>query len=365
MRLLNLTVTCILVLCFAVSRADAPDLSSRLLSAPPHRVIRTCCAFGSDLRLMLIPVLKYTDITSVDQLGPHSYLGNEGEGNGIIYTQRGGFIDMGHLRDQADWTAYLYSRIVLARQTGNQSLHLGREGGSKQLNLSIPASLSEDDALQLAGRIAYDLSIWHEIATWYGSSTIPFVPERYSSFSIEDPYSNLLGITIGIAAIKSGLPYEEAMTKLIGNTLEILCAVVSQNETYDAMEAVRNLWWSRDKHLPSRDVLIKRQLLVYSCLEPWRVPGWNQNNMTSYDLVIPEMTKDGRPLSNFYELDFKLNYKFPLKEIFASKAGRRVTQADFGKLITHIARDIDFGEVKKEDRSQKTGDRRLKTEVRR
>lgn len=364
MRLSNLTVTCILLFCFSIARAVAPDLSSRLLSAPPHRVIRTCCAFGSDLRLMLVPVLKYTDITSVGQLGPHSYLGNDGEGNGIIYTQRGGFIDMGHLRDQADWTAYLYSRIVLARQNGNLTLHLGREGGPKQLNLYIPANLSKDDALQLAGRIAYDLSIWHEIATWYGSSTIPFVPERYSSFSIEDPYSNLLGVTVGIAAIKSSLPYEEAMTQLIGKTLNTLCAVVSQNETYNAMEEVRNIWWTRDKHLPNRDVLIERQLWVYSCLEPWRVPGWNDNNLTSFDLNVPELTKDGQLLTNYYELDFKLNRKFPVKEIFASKTDRRVTQADFAKLITHIGGDIDFEEVKKEERRQKTEDRRLKTEVR-
>ncbi len=343
MTLSKLIVLFSLIFCSTIVCAEAPDLSSRLLSSPPHRVIRTCCAFGSDLSLMIIPILKYSDITSVDQLGPHSYLGNDGEGNGIIYTQRGGFVDMGHLRDQADWTAYLYSRIVLAQQNGNLTLRLGREGGSKLLSLNIPASLSIDDALQLAGRIAYDLSIWHEIATWYGSSTIPFVPERYSSFSIEDPYSNLLGITIGIAAIKSGLPYEEAMTKLIGNTLETLCAVVSQNETYNAMEAVRNLWWTRDKHLPSRDVLIERQLWVYSCLEPWRVPGWNENNLASYDLNVPDKTTDGRLLTNFYELDFKLNYKFPLKEIFASKTGRRVTQADFGQLIKYIEQDLTGG----------------------
>lgn len=343
MTLSKLIVLFSLIFCSTIVCAEAPDLSSRLLSSPPHRVIRTCCAFGSDLSLMIVPILKYSDITSVDQLGPHSYLGNDGEGNGIIYTQRGGFVDMGHLRDQADWTAYLYSRIVLAQQNGNLTLRLGREGGSKLLSLNIPASLSIDDALQLAGRIAYDLSIWHEIATWYGSSTIPFVPERYSSFSVEDPYSNLLGITIGIAAIKSGLPYEEAMTKLIGNMLETLCAVVSQNETYNAMEAVRNLWWTRDKHLPSRDVLIERQLWVYSCLEPWRVPGWNDNNLASYDLNVPDKTTDGRLLTNFYELDFKLNYKFPLKEIFASKAGRRVTQADFGQLIKYIEQDLTGG----------------------
>ena len=291
----------------------------------------------------MIPIFKYTDITSVDQIGPHGYLGNGGEGNGIIYTQRGGFVDMGHLRDQADWTAYLYSRIAKAKEKGNQVINLGREGGSKLLNLNIPADLSIDDAVHLAGRIAYDLSIWHEIATWYGSSTVPFVPERYSSFSIEDPYSNLLGITIAIEAIKSNLPYEEAMTKLIGTTLEKLGAVASENDTYLAMEKVRNIWWTRDKHLPSSKVLIERQLVVYSCLEPWRVPGYADNSVTSYDLVVPNNTLDGRSLDSFYKLDFKLNYKFPVKEIFASKIGRRVTQADFGQLINHIAKDLAMG----------------------
>jgi hypothetical protein len=55
------------------------------------------------------------------------------------------------------------------------------------------------------------------------------------------------------------------------------------------------------------------------------------------------MTSDGRSLDSFYELDFKLNYKFPVKEIFASKIGRTVTQADFGQLINHIAKDLEMG----------------------
>lgn len=353
MKFTKLVYSLILIFCGTVVWAEAPDLSTRPLSLPPHRVIRTCCAFGSDLRLMIVPILKYTDISSVDQLGPHGYLGNAGEGNGIIYTQRGGFIDMGHLRDQADWTAYIYSRILLARENGNLTIHLGREGGSKLLNLYVPNDLSDDNAVQLAGRIAYDLSIWHEIATWYGSSTVPFMPERYSSFSIEDPYSNLLGVTIGMQAIKSGLPYEEAMTKLIGNTLETMGAVTSENETYLAMEAVRNIWWTRSKHLPSRKVLLERQLGVYSCLEPWLVPGWAGSNMSSYDLSVPEKTSDGQSLDRFYELDFKLNYKFPVKEIFATRADRRVTQADFGQFIKHIERDVEVDNHIEKDRMRK------------
>jgi len=344
MRFLKLVYLLFLIFCNSSAVwAEVPDLSSRARSFPPHRVTRTCCAFGSDLKLSIIPILKYSDITSVDQLGPHHYLGDPGEGNGIIYTLRGGFVDMGHLRDQADWTAYLYSRILLSKNTGYISIHLGREGGSRILNLNVPAELSRDDAVRLAGRVAYDLSVWHEIATWYGSSSIPLMPERYSSFSIEDPYSNLLGITLGMAAIKSSLPYEEAMDKLIETYLEMLGAVSSDNETYMAMEAVRNIWWTRIKHLPSRNILIERQLGVYSCLEPWLVPGWAGEKITSYDLVVPEKTSDGQSFNNFYELDFKLNYKFPLNKIFASRTDRRVTQADFEQLINHIAKDLEVG----------------------
>jgi len=340
MILSKLFFSIIFIFCCFVVHSEPPELSTKALSAPPPRVIRSCCAFGSDLHLMMVPLFTYTDISSVGQLGPHGYLGNAGEGNGIIYTQRGGFIDMGHVRDQADWTAYLYSRIQLARQSGNLMVNLGREGGQKLLFLDIPLGLSDNDAALLAGRIAYDLSVWHEIATWYGCSTIPFVPERYSSFSIEDPYSNLLGVTIGMQAIMSGLPYEEAMTNLIGNTLETLGAVLSENETYNAMEAVRNIWWTRNKHLPSRKILIERQLGVYTCLEPWRVPGWAESNVSSCDLSVPEKTAEGQLLSTYYKLDFKLNHKFPVREIFALKTDRRVSQADFGKMIAHIATEL-------------------------
>ena len=335
----------LLIFCCSVVKAEAPDLSSRSLSLPPHRVIRVCCAFGSDLQLSIFPVLKYTAITSTDRLGPHGYLGRSGEGNGIIYTRCGGFVDMGHLRDVADWTAYLYTRILKAKERGNLTIHLGHEGGNKHLKLNIPPDMSQDDEVKLAGRIAYDLSIWHEIASWYGCSAVPFVPERYSSFSIEDPYSNLLGVTIGMEAIKSKLPYETAMTNLIHSTLETLGAVTTENETYMAMEAVRNIWWTRDKHLPNRNVILVRQLGVYGCVEPMRIPGSADNYIPSYDLHVPELASDGRAFNNFYEIDFKLNYHFPVKEIFASKTNRIVTQADFNQFIAHIIKDLEAGKL--------------------
>jgi hypothetical protein len=321
----------------ALLKATPPDFSIKPYINPPHRIIRTCCAFGSDLKLWIIPGIKLTEITCIQNMGPHKYLGNSREGNGILYTKRGGFIDLGHLRDQADWTAYIYSQILLSQKKGEIDLQLGREGGLKTLKLTVPPDLEQSDAMLLAGRVAYDLSVWHEIATWFGCSSIPFVPERYSSFSIEDPYSNLLGVTLGMKALKNKLPYEQAMTSLLQQTLDSIGVVSSIDDTYNAMEAVRNIWWSRDKALPSRKILIERQLNVYSPQKPWLVPGFSDEN--PYELQVPKYTQDRRPLADFYQLEFRLNGKFNTKEIFAAKK-KNITQNDFETLLTCIEKQL-------------------------
>ncbi|MBN2486130.1 MAG: DUF4056 domain-containing protein [Bacteroidales bacterium] len=323
-----------------------PELSGRDLATPPPRVIRTCCSFGSDVRVMGLPFIKVTDITCINNLGKHCYLGSADEGNGIIYARRGGFIDLGHLRDQADWTAYLFALIKQNQKNGTIVYPLGHEGGEKTLTLKIPVDMQDTCAMLLAGRIAYDLSVWHEIATWYGASYIPLVPERYSSFSVEDAYSNLLGIYAGIEALKSPLPYEEAMTELINQKLSDLLAVSTYEETRMAMEEVHNIWWTREKNLPSGRVIIERQTNVYSPVEPHLVPGQALKNYQPYILEVPEYASAGVLLSDFYELSFKLNLKFPVKKIFTDDTGRLITQHHFDTLIKHAEAEWAFKEQK-------------------
>lgn len=311
----------------------------KALLSPPARIIRTCCSFGADLRVTGIPVKKVTHITSLANLGPHKYLGGAQEGNGIIYTRRGGFIDLGHLRDQADWTAYLYSLILRSQVKGEMAQKLGYEGGLKMLNLTVPHLLDSADVRLLAARIAYDLSVWHEIATWFGASYVPLVTERYSSFSIEDAYSNLLGATLGIEALRSELPYEEAMTQLLAQTLHELQAVPSAADTYQAMETVHNIWWTREKKLPSGKVLLERQLDVYSLMKPMLVPGMAQAGVMARTLTIPETTRQGQPLSELYELVIRPNYKFPLKELFPLENRTFITQKDFAVLLRQVEKE--------------------------
>ena len=336
----HLLIGIFLLSTMAVS-GNGPILSAKDLDSPPPRIIRTCCSFGSDVKVMVIPGVTVTDITSIEQLGTHHYLSDSEEGNGIIYTQRGGFIDIGHLRDIADWTAFLYSKILLNRENGETELKLGYEGGLKTLIFELPVEIDSLDAAMLAGRIAYDLSVWHEIATWFGASTVPLVPERYSSFSIEDAYSNLLGATLGIQALTSKLPYEVAMTRLITETLKNLEAVDSEAATYAAMETVRDIWWTRDKKLPSKKILLQRQLTVYPVVVPWLIEKPKDDKNAIHILKVPDLTSDGALLTELYSLRFKLNLKFPYKKIFPERKTRDITQNDFQTLLDYIQQDLE------------------------
>lgn len=317
--------------------AKAPLFSEKEYFNHPPRIIRTCCAFGTDLKVSVIPGYRYTMLTSAKLLGKHQYLGNKAENNGILYTRRGGFIDFGHLRDLIDWTAYLYNLEKKSQQTGEIEINLGFESGEKNLYIKVPTAEKEEDLIALACRIAYDLSIWHEITSWFGASAVPLVSERFSSFSIEDAYSNLLGTQIAAKAIKSDLPYNEAVTQEIENTLAELEPVESKEESYQAMEVVRDLWWTRKKHLPNNHVMLQRELGVYNGLSPWLVPGWESSNKVPYRIILPETTHDGIPLTDYYTLTFNVNRKIPVKNIFPDRKSRIVTQRDFKGIIDYIS----------------------------
>ncbi len=327
--------------------AKAPILTPDELASPPSRNIRACCSFGTKLYIAGLPFIRITHITSIEDIGPHHYLGGSGEGNGNIYTKRGGFIDLGHLRDYADWTAYLYNLILSKRINGDSIIiDLGNEGGPKSLILKIPREFDNLSAYQLAGKIAYDLSLWHEIASWFGASYIPMIPERFSSFSPEDLYSNLLGIDLGIQALKSDLEYNDAMTYLIMDVLDSLESVSTIAETYAAMEKVENIWWTGKKALPSKKILLKRYFDADSILTPWLVPELI-SDLPPYKLNKP----DGK-FSNLYQLRIKLNYKFPIKTILPSQIGRTITQDDFGLFMNYIKQDVDDLEHKMTIRSR-------------
>lgn len=342
----------LLLVLFGQLHAKAPVLSARQIENPPPRIIRTCCSFGANMGFVGIPFAKKTDITSPSGIGPHVYLGDKEEKNGNIYTRRGGFLDFGHLRDCADWTAYLYELIIASKDNKELTFfYLGNEGGSKTLTINIPDNITKEETIQLAGKIAYDLSVWHEISTWFGSSYVPLVPERFSSFSPEDLYSNLMGVHIAMKAIRSDLEYNEAMTVELTKMLAELEAVDTEQETYDAMVMVDHEWYTSEKRLPNKKILLKRFLDSGSKLTPWLVPGLESYKMP-YVLIKPD-----EYLSEYYELNIKLNFKFPVKNIFPHQDDRLITQRDFEVFIDYIQNDLDELQAKEENRANRIAKR--------
>ncbi|HSH20798.1 MAG TPA: DUF4056 domain-containing protein [Draconibacterium sp.] len=334
------------------SNAKAPVLTSRELSVAPPRIIRTCCGFGVEIGIAAVPFAKKTDITSREIMGTHTYMGGKNEQNGNIYTRRGGFLDMGHLRDCADWTAYLYN-LIKASQTDPyySSIELRNEGGAKSLRLNVPKDFTDEQIIQLAGKISYDMSLWHEISTWFGASYVPLVPERFSSFSPEDMYSNLMGVHLGIRAIKSNLAYNEAMTTELNKMLDLLESVYTEEETYNAMLKVNELWYTNEKKYPNKKIVLKRYIELDSDLSPWLVPG-EESKLPPYLLRRPD-----KELSKYYELSLKLNFRFPVDSILPKKNDRIITQQHFDIFVDYIQKEINHEltteeqkELKKEEK---------------
>lgn len=317
----------------------------------PPRIIRACCAFGYDLKLWGIPFVNIDQVISVDDLGEHYFMGNSKEGVGTVYTRKGGFIDIGHVRDQMDWTRFLFVTITKNKGKGEVHIPLRREAGKKNLYLNIPTTLSHDDCMLLAGKIAFDFSLWHEISTWYGASTVPFISEKFSSFSLEDVYSNLLGVHIGIRALKSKLPYNEAATQLLGTTLDSLDVVQTAQETYDAYDAIHNIWFTSKKRIPSRHITLKRDPNVLLSSHPWLVPNLENDTQDGIILEVPLLNSNEVSLTNFYQFTIDVNRKIPIAEILDAPNRGIITQNDFALLLEKISQEIKT--IEDDERSKK------------
>ncbi|OJV52049.1 MAG: hypothetical protein BGO31_07960 [Bacteroidetes bacterium 43-16] len=308
------------------------------LKKPLPKVIRTCCAFGVDVKVVLLPFIKMSSITAPDLIGDHQFLGSKLENNGIIYTHKGGFIDMGHLRDIADLTTYFFALIKTNRVNGLKDFKLGREGGLKTLTVQVPKTFNDTDIAQLAGRIAYDLSAWHEISTWYGASSVPFVAERYSSFSVEDAYSNLLGVHLAIQSILSQKPYEQEMTLNIQKSLLLLNSVSSLEDTRNAMLLVKDIWWSGQARFPNKGLLKKRQYAILDQVSPLVLDQDMIEENPDYILFVPSKSTRQEPLKGLYTLKIKYNLKIPVKKVLGNHySSEYITQNDFKEFVTYAS----------------------------
>ncbi len=350
----------LLVSLLAPGSVHAAPLSEDQLSRTPRE--RLCCAFGHDLDCGIpqVPITVHLDnVKSLEQIAPHSYVSHSnveevaelfGERYGLVYTCRGGFIDIAHASDFADWTAYLSAQI-LRTTTAQQQLVLPCAAGTARLTLhALPMGdrrTGTESALALAQRIAYQLSVLHEITSWFEVSTFSFVSEKVSAFSPEDSYSNLLGTYVGRRAVLNPQPYDHAALAELKAALRELGAV-GIADTRAAFDQVAGRWWDGTKRLPEPTVTLRRNLeWGPESLTPWRAPQPLEAcapfaKEPAATLSIPSLDPVTQtPLAARYQLEFRLDPERLPQSFPYPRESNVVTPDDFPRLIQTIRSEIE------------------------
>jgi hypothetical protein len=337
---------------------------------PIRERLRPCCAFGTDLKVRVgavpIPGFSIGNIIGPDDVGPHTYdsgamtrssqAGTGGfrhrESNGLLYTCRGGFIDTAHVRDYVDWTVYLATKLARNLSTG-ATIEFPDEGGQRRI-VSQPISQDAIDrhglariAAPMAQWIGFQLSIWHEIATWYGWSWTATFPETASAFSPEDLYSNLLGVKlVGALVPRSSARTEYLYNNTVDSWLEVVIEHLDPVPTSVSVEAMRSVdqhWWDSSRRLPDKELTLRRHFDIDDRVTPWLIPAELApeslreacgDDPDPVAISIPDGMM-GMKFSDWVTLQIEVDDNLAAQAPF-SEIGRSVTQADFPRIIEAI-----------------------------
>ena len=198
-----------------------------------------------------------------ERLGTHSYGPGLGEASGIVYTKRGGSIDIDHVRGAADIARHAYdlSRSALLKGKNKFSVSPSFEFYSNKVEFKCPENwdtlnkeektrIATEVSLQVGHTVGYNSTLYHEMLTWFGTRFL-LMPEFYSAFSWDDVYSNLLGATLAMEAVQDpNQNYNQAMTKLLDEAMETLDAL-PRAEAIRVTNSVKGKWFEKGLTLSS------------------------------------------------------------------------------------------------------------------
>ncbi len=358
-----------------LNAADIPNV-------PEPTRLRPCCIFGNDIGVQVgsIPVPGYEIryVLEVASLGTHRF--NKGavalqagmdkrvvsdEASGILYTCRGGFIDVAHVRDNADRTIYLASQVARIIASGG-TIPLVAEGARRRIVVKpldrqlVRLHGVREVVTGLAEWLDHQAGIWHEIATWYGWSSTPF-SERPSAFSPEDIYSNLVGAKIAGTVIRRHTPptelaYDAAVTALLKDALTKL-GPLPRGATRRAFQYVDGIWWDSTKQIPDNRLVRHRNFSIGPELSPWKVEdagsfstlpaartefdGYCQGDWRPLRLSVPDRLGEV-PFRQMATLEIEPEKRLITNGFPMPRSGSTmVTQDDFPYVIAAIGRAAD------------------------
>jgi hypothetical protein len=284
-----------------------------------------------------------------NQLGTHSYGPIAfGEVSGIVYTCKGGHIDLDHIRGNADATHFLIKKIrtTLKKKRKGFSFNLGGETSTHVINFKYPDNwdrrqdkerVIDEIAYSTAPYLAFSATTWHEIMTWFGVHFALVEPEFNSAFSWEDSYSNLIGTQLGVEATKdTEHDYDQAMTVAIYRELKKL-GVQPSSTAVAASEKVRGKWYTGN-FVP--DVKMRNfDIGLDGSITPTLVPGIDDCDGKPLMLPVPTMdTLKHYGFSMTYEI--KPNVILEQGRIFKAAGSKRIfPEKHFPILIDYMKKD--------------------------
>jgi len=356
--------------------------SKQIADVPEPKSLRPCCILGNDVGAEIgsIPVpgyeISYT--LDVNTLGTHQFnkgvltldpRGEKGlfsdEVSGILYTCRGGFLDIAHVRDNADRTLFFASQVGRLAATGG-TIQLSDEGAKRRIVLKpldphlVRVHGVREVVTSLSEWLSVQAGIWHEITTWYGWASTPF-SERPSAFSPEDLYSNLIGAKLAGAifrrhAAPSEVEYNLALTAALKDAL-IKLGPLPVAASRRAFEYVDGIWWDSTKRVPDNLIVRHRNFHLGPRLHPWKLADaapsavvtethkefdtYCQSDWKPLVLTVPERL-DQVPFRNMATFEFEPDALLVRNGFPFPKAGRTtITQEDFASVVAAIEKVAD------------------------
>lgn len=336
------------------ARPAAPAVVRPGLATPVH--VRSCCVLGD------------SDVRGAADLGAHAYdsgavvLAGEARGrdaderNGLVYTCRGGFIDVARVRDSADTTAFLAPEIESRLDSGG-AIALADEGGTVYV-LVHAADPSQTEArgkralaVDAAGWVAFQIGVWREIVEWYGGGW----SGRAGAFSPEDAYSALFGIGLakqildGDAGILTAGRFERAMSERLPVALASLGAV-SADSARSAALAVDGHWWDSKRPVSDASRITRRRFDVWGEQQPWLVCDAFRKSRCPYRdcgaqpdrLALDNPTASGAvELAAVATLEIEVDAALGARGFpFPRDDSDTVTQDDFPAIVESIRRSL-------------------------
>ena len=246
-------------------------------------VSSSCSYQGVRVRVGAVPSLyPIAILPNASNLGRHNFL----ENNGLVYTCRGGLVDIVHVRNAADFTKAFAETIFDRLMAGDESFSLRMREPSKylveleypgywqSLSLAEKERIASDLSVSLGAYICHVGATWHEILTWFGYKSTGIIPEFYSAFTVEDVFSNLLGSYLAEKVLNDNEhDFDKLLTEAIREELEKL----GVQPRYAARQAAKQTRGKRNFDIGLGDGYVTPWLMSIS-----GIPGCNGVRAESY-----------------------------------------------------------------------------------